>query len=128
MDETPKTGRDALNRRGLLWRGLWNQIKVHLEPLTPADKLEEIDFVIDELELQKRWIEGNIKDKKEAQQKQQKADKTLFESIGQQIKNPNYFSKFEEFLKKEEGKEGGYKKSIRTRKNIKKNNKSFRRK
>jgi hypothetical protein len=121
MDEKLKTGRDALNRKGLL-----TEIKLYLRPLTPEDKLEEIDRVIYELEVEKRWINVEIKNKKEAQKK---ADTALVKSIGQEIKSKSEdstFYRFDKFLKGK--KEGGYKKSIRTRKNIKKNNKSFRRK
>lgn len=122
MDEKPKTGRDALNRKELL-----KEIKLYLSPLTPEDKLAEIDFVINNILLdEKKWINVEIKSKKEAQKK---ADTALVKSIGQEIKSKSEdstFYRFDEFLKGK--KEGGYKKSIRTRKNIKKNNKSFRRK
>ena len=104
-----------MNRKGLL-----KEIILYLSPLTPEDKLAEIDLVIKELVLEKRWINAEIKSKKEAQKK---ADTALVKSIGQEIKSEyknSTFSIFDEFLKKKEGKEGGYKKSIRTRKNIKK--------
>jgi hypothetical protein len=122
MNEQPKTGRNALNRRGLL-----KEIQLYLRPLTPEDKLAEIDFVIDNILLdERRLINVEIKSKKEAQKK---ADTALVKSIGQEIKSKSEdstFYRFDKFLKGK--KEGGYKKSIRTRKNIKKNNKSFRRK
>jgi hypothetical protein len=112
------------------------ELQSYLSPLTPEDKLIEIDFLINNTIKDERDDISTqiIKLKKAEKEALKKAEITQDKSISKDI---NSFSIFDNFLKSKEGdlkskegdkSKGGYKKTIRTRKNIKKNNKSFRRK
>lgn len=120
MEQMPKIGRAALNRIEFT-----HTLQSYLSPLTPEDKLIEIDFLINNtIKDERDDISTQIIKLKKAEKEAQKKTET---SILNRIKNSNKssFAKFDEFLNKSNG---GYNKSIITRKKHKKNNKSFRRK
>ena len=121
MEQMPKTGRAALNRREFT-----HALQSYLSPLTPEDKLIEINFLINNtIKDERDDISTQIINLKKAEKEAQKKPET---SILKSIKDSNKssFAKFDEFLKNKSN--GGYNKSIITRKKHKKNYKSFRRK
>lgn len=101
------------------------KLKLYLKPLTLEEQKQEISFIISNvLEAKKDDIKRKIESKKKAEKE---AETSILKSIKTAINSENSsFAKFDDFLKNKSN--GGYKKSIITRKKHKKNNKSFRRK
>ena len=96
----------ATKTRAELNRGIFTYgLQSYLSPLTPEDKLIEIDFLIN----------NTIKDARDDISRQIRTLKTLKKDLK---------SKNSSFSIEGDKSKGGYKKTIRTRKNIKKNKKS----